>query len=365
MRLRDLHPTPRPLPRNRILVGDARTQLRQLPAGSVDCIITSPPYAGLRRYGSGAGEIGSETSAGAFVTELLTVCDELARVLKPTGSLWLNIGDSFSRSAAWGAPPKGMLLVPERLLIGLADRGWLVRAKVIWSKPNPMPNSVRDRFSCSHEVVFHLVRQPTYLFDLDAVRIPHTSTRRGLTAGAPYATAKTGGTNRSTKESTRRAWAGPLANGINDGLARARAEGRAGHPLGKNPGDVWTIATAGFRGPHPAVYPERLVERPLLATCPVRVCATCGAPWHQSALKPSGPGCTCRSPHVPGVVLDPFMGSGTTGVVAHRHARSWIGIELNAEFAGEVGGGEADRADGRAQAGDVPAIVYERAQLVL
>ena len=101
--------------------------------------------------------------------------------------------------------------------------------------------------------------------------------------------------------------------------------------------DVCCLAlTAGFRGPHPAVYPERLVERPLLATCPIRVCAKCGAPWHQSALVPSRPSCTCGSAHVSGVVLDPFMGSGTTGVVAHRHARSWIGIELNAEFAAQA-----------------------------
>lgn len=320
------------VPRNTILLGDALTQLRRLPESCVDVIITSPPYVGLRRYGAGRREIGTETSVEAFVVRLLEVTGELARVLKPSGSLWLNIADSFSRGRSWGAPRKGMLLAPERLLIGLNDQGWLVRSKVVWHKPNPMPNSTRDRFTATHEMVFHLVRQPSYFFDLDAVRIPHRSAGRGLTRRPARAKANVGPPKVPAPSQARRRFAGPLANGDNRGLMRARAEGRAGHPAGKNPGDVWTIATAGFRGPHPAVFPERLVERPLRASCPVRVCAVCGRPWRQAALMPLDPSCDCGGGYRSGLVLDPFMGAGTTGVVAQENGYDWLGIELKATY---------------------------------
>lgn len=320
------------MPRNTVLLGDALERLRELPSSSMDAVVTSPPYVGLRRYGSGEGEIGTEGSVEAFVDKLSKITAELHRALKPTGSLWLNIGDSFSRGPRWGATTKGMLLAPERLLLRLSQQGWLVRGKVIWHKPNGMPNSVRDRFSCRYEYLYHLVREPQYFFDLDAVRIPHQTKRRGLTARSRCAKAYVGRTPRPSKEATRSTWAGPLANGHNDGLERARAEGRAGHRWGKNPGDVWTIPTAGFRGPHPAVFPERLVERPLLATCPATTCAHCGTPWHQvrgSAIRPE---CDCGAGSLPGLVLDPFMGAGTVGVVARKQARDWLGIELNPSF---------------------------------
>lgn len=320
-------------PRNSIRLGDAAEQLRGLPASSVDVVITSPPYVGLRRYGGGQSEIGTEDSVEAFVQRLLAVSTELGRVLKPTGSLWLNIGDSFSNATSWGAPPKSMLLAPERLLLGLAVQGWRVRAKVVWHKPNAMPNSVRDRFSTSYELLYHLVRAQSYFFDLDAVRVPHRSAGRGLTARPRRVKAKTGTRPPASHPSKHRpAFAGPLANGDNRGLERARAEGRPGHRLGKNPGDVWTIATAGFRGPHPAVFPERLIERPLLASCPRRTCRTCGAPWQQANLGPIRPACPCGTSWRPGLVLDPFMGAGTTGVVARRLGYDWLGIELNPDY---------------------------------
>jgi len=319
-------------PRNTVLLGDAASQLRRLPDDCVDVVITSPPYVGLRRYGAGEAEIGTETSVAAFVERLLMVTEELARVLKDSGSLWLNIADSFSRTRSWGAPRKGMLLSPERLLLGLVDQGWLVRGKIVWHKSNPMPNSVRDRFTATHEMLFHLVRSPNYFFDLDAVRIPHRSAERGLTAPRGHAKAKTGPPASRAKSGTRRSFAGPLANGDNRGLTRLQAEGRAGHARGKNPGDVWTIATAGFRGLHPAVFPERLVERPLLATCPLQVCINCGSPWRQQALRTLGSGCECRATWRPGLVLDPFIGAGTTGLAARRHGYDWLGIELKAAY---------------------------------
>lgn len=307
-----------------VLEGDALHILRTLPSASFDCVMTSPPYHLLRRYGAGEDELGTEINVNAYVSRLVQVADELARVLTPTGSLFLNLGDSFSRGPRYGAPAKSLLLAPERLLLQLIERGWRLRSKVVWAKPNPMPNSMTDRFSTAWEPLYFLVRSDRYYFDLDIVRVPHKTVRKPqpLKLNAKY-----GG--------SRPVWAGPLA-GANDGLERTRAEGRAGHPLGKNPGDVWTIATAAYRGAHFAVFPESLVHRPLLAGCPERVCTRCAAPWrrekrrdHLGAIEPT---CTCKEPWRNGRILDPFIGSGTVAIAAERHHRDWLGIELNPAF---------------------------------
>ncbi len=213
----------------------------------------------------------------------------------------------------------------------MTRRGWVLRNKAIWSKPNPTPSSVRDRLSCTYEVVFHFVRSRTYFYDLDAIRVPHKVPRHGLTARTRSAMTRVG-PGSGKYEAADRSWAGPLA-GKNDGLARARAEGRAGHILGKNPGDVWTIPTGGYRGAHFATFPERLITRPLLATCPVRTCRHCGTPWLQQSGRATAPSCTCTNrTYQPGLVLDPFMGAGTTAVAAARLGRDWLGVELNAEY---------------------------------
>lgn len=312
------------LPLGSVLHGDALTRLRELPSASLDCVISSPPYHLLRKYFAGDRELGAETHVDDYVERLVQVCAELARVLTPTGGLWLNLGDSFSRGPRYGGPAKSLLLAPERLLLRLSERGWSARSKVVWSKPNPMPNSVADRFSTTWEPLFFLVRSPRYFFDLDAVREPHKTVRRPrpLKADAKYRGAKP-------------AWAGPLA-GANDGLELNRAEGRAGHPLGKNPGDLWRIPTAGYRGAHFAVFPRDLVRRPLMVGCPERVCVACAAPWererrrdHLGAIRPS---CECAAAWRRGRVLDPFIGSGTVAVVAEEHGRDWLGIELNPAF---------------------------------
>ncbi len=318
------------LPRNQILLGDAVEQLRRMPDGSVDCAVTSPPYYRLRNYGE-VGQLGLEESVSDYVDRLVKVCEEVARTLKPTGSLWLNLGDSFSRHVRHGAPAKSLVMAPERVALALIERGWILRNKVIWAKPNPMPTSVKDRLTCSYEVIYCFARSSRVFYDLDAIRVPHKTKPQGLTAPRRSATTRVGsGTGKY--DSPDRSWAGPLA-GKNDGLARARRDGRTGHPLGKNPGDVWTIPTGGYRGAHFATFPERLVTRPLLATCPVRTCRRCGAPWRQHAGRPVDPSCTCQTRrHTPGIVLDPFMGAGTTAVAAARLGRDWIGTELNAEY---------------------------------
>lgn len=313
---RSAHPT---IETNRILIGDALTVLRSLPYRSIDSVITSPPYFLLRNYGV-ADQLGTESTVDEYASNIVAVCDEIARVLQPSGTLWLNLGDSYSRHTKFGSVPKSLLLAPERILLQLSQRGWIVRNKVVWAKPNPMPSSVRDRLSCTWEPIYMLVRSERYWFDLDAVRMPHTTLRKPsrVTPAAKY-----GG--------KRPAWAGPLA-GLNDGLTRAQIEGRSGHPFGKNPGDVWTIATAGFRGAHFATFPVQLIERPILATVPERVCSQCATPWKRvdSLLVAN---CTCGAESRPGVVLDPFIGAGTVAVAAERHGRDWLGIEINPAYA--------------------------------
>ncbi|TDO30688.1 DNA modification methylase [Kribbella sp. VKM Ac-2527] len=296
-------------PRNTILIGDAVERLAELPSSSVDCVVTSPPYFGLRDYHV-SGQLGAEPTVSDWVRNLQAVFHEVARVLVPTGSVFLNLGDSFSRHPKYGAPAKSLLLAPERLLLALADDGWIVRNKLVWAKTNPQPSSVHDRLTLTYEPIYFLVRQRSYFFDLDAIREPH----RTSPAARPRKTS-----NRQPD------WAGPLATS-----RRGLDTGAAGHPLGKNPGDVWPIATRGFKGAHFATFPPDLVRRPVLAGCPQVVCTKCGQGQRQrqGTLR-----CHCKAPARSGLVLDPFFGTGTVGLVAAEQGRDWLGIELNPDYA--------------------------------
>jgi site-specific DNA-methyltransferase (adenine-specific) len=296
-------------PRNTILVGDALTRLRELDAASVDCVVTSPPFYQLRDYGHPA-QLGLESSVAGWVEAMREVAREVARVLVPTGSLWLNLGDSFSRHPKYGAPTKSLLLAPERLLLALADDGWIVRTKVIWSKINAMPSSVQDRLTLSYEVVYFLVRQKTYFFDLDAIREPYQS-KDPQRARAQQAEPD--------------GWAGPLA-APRGGLRRMHSQVPGRNPKGRAPRDVWNIATRGFQGAHFATFPPELVRRPILATCPAVVCTACGVGQKSSTGTLQ---CQCHASARRGIVLDPFFGTGTVGAVAQELGRDWLGIELN------------------------------------
>lgn len=320
---------------NTIIVGDIRDVLDRFADASVDCIVTSPPYVGLRDYGH-PDQLGAEQSVDDWVKNLRLVAQGLQRILTPSGSLWLNVGDSYAAHPREGAARKSLLLGPQRLALALADDGWLVRNVVVWAKPNPMPSSVADRLSTTYETVLLLVRSPTYYFDLDAIRVAPVDKRmrahRKTTVGYPPVSAV------------------PVGGGVdrNLGLDAMKRRGLSAHPLGKSPGDVWTIPTAGYKGAHFATYPLALPERAILAGCPERVCITCGSAWRRAQQLTHGrhlrtgalqPACACLgSPWRPGIVLDPFMGSGTTALAAEKHRRNWLGIELNPDYAEQARG---------------------------
>ncbi|OZE98101.1 DNA-methyltransferase [Rhodococcoides fascians] len=248
--------------------GDALEIARQLDSHSVDCIVTSPPYYGLRDYGTD-GQYGQESNPAEYVDRLRDLFAELSRVLHAEGTLWLNIGDSYLN--------KNLLGMPWRVAAALQSDGWLLRNAIIWSKPNAMPENVTDRFSNRYEYTFLLTRSRTYYFDLDPLRIQYDGDR------APSRRARNALTDQHKQNSAKAAWSGEHA--------------------GRNPGDVWEIATQPFPGAHFATMPTRLAERCIQAGC------------------------------IPdGTVLDPFSGSGTTGLAAARHGRKYIGIDLNRDY---------------------------------
>jgi site-specific DNA-methyltransferase (adenine-specific) len=311
-------------PRNVVLEGDALDVLRTLQPGSVECVVTSPPYFRARDYAAGDREIGTETHVDEWVQKLRAVSAEIARVLVPTGSYWLNVGDLYSRHVRLGAPPKSLLLGPERLVRGLLEDGWTVRNRVAWIKSAPLPSPVLDRLTNSWEYVYHLVRQRDYFYDLDAIREPLRSTRR-----------------QSVSRPGDRGLGQLAAPRI--GLAKMALEGRSGHVLGKNPGDAWALPNGRGIGGHIATFPEALVRRPILATAPLKVCTSCGRAWRRSKrrvmflagkpqTRPLVP-CGCGAATRPGLVLDPFAGSGTTLRVARELGRDGVGIELSPEYA--------------------------------
>lgn len=283
-----------------LLLGDALEALRTLPDESIDCCVTSPPYFGLRDYGT-AGQYGLEATPTEYVETMRALFAEVHRVLAADGTCWINLGDCYYSGKgeptqpdlkntarrpgkrvldgpSWGLPRKNLLGIPWRVAFALQDDGWILRNEIVWDKPNAMPESVADRFSTRHETVFLFTKAVRYWFDLDAVREPHVAPERHAGRQA----------FRSRNASLPRTATGAYV-GVGD--------------RGRNPGDVWRIATRPYPEAHFAVFPPEIPARCIKAGC-----------------KPGG------------TVLDPFSGSGTTGEAARRLGRKYIGIDLNPAY---------------------------------
>lgn len=377
----------------RVLVGDVRDGLRTLADNSVHCCVTSPPYWGLRDYGV-AGQIGREATPDQFLESMVAVFSEVRRALRPDGTLWLNIGDSYCSTDKWGGgkngntgkhtvaedgsvpswavrerkqpiagiKPKDMMGMPWRLAFALQAAGWHLRDCIIWHKPNVMPGSMTDRTCTAHEYIFLLTKSPRYYFDQQAISEP-TSTKT------------------LTVNTTPRKGTGVESTGEKRNAFMEAAGGRY-HPERRNPRSVWPIALKSFKGAHFATFPPELPERCIRAgTSEKGCCSTCGAPFKRQVEKtrvPTRPGtdskvnrasaepdspyerhsgtivgnrdplrhitstvtigwlptCKCEAAEpVRCTVLDPFSGSGTTGMVATELNCQYIGCELNPEYA--------------------------------
>ena len=308
----------------KILYGDALEQLRTLEPESVHTCVTSPPYYNLRDYGA-AGQIGMEDTPEEYIGKLVDVFREVRRVLRQDGTMWVNIGDSYAtRSGAqppantrnsYGhtekRPPGGykykdLIGVPWLLAFAMRADGWYLRQDIIWNKTNCMPESVRDRCTKSHEYIFLLSKSDRYYFDAAAISEPiaGSSTKRYLQniEAQKRSDRQPGKTNGKMKAVL------PRFGGGKYGPDRSEeSRTKSGKPyiptLRRNKRDVWAISTGGFKGAHFAVFPEKLVEPCILAGCPEG-----------------------------GTVLDPFTGSGTTGVVAKRLGRNFVGCEINPDY---------------------------------
>ena len=302
--------------------GDALTVLKGMKSESVNCVVTSPPYWALRDYGV-EGQLGLESTFKEYISKLCDIFDEVKRVLRKDGTCWVNLGDTYYTKSGSGfkednitgnraethygltkanelrgkglLPSKNLTLVPFRFAIEMQNRRWILRNVIIWHKPNCMPSSVKDRFTVDFEYVFFFVKNKKYWFETQ--REPHNpdSIKRACRArvsrkldAKQYAHSRTN-KNTGYKEMKERFESGELSHAV--------------HPQGRNKRCVWRITTKSFKEAHFAVFPEELVETPIKAGCPKG-----------------------------GIVLDPFCGSGTTGVVAQKLGRKFTGIELNPEY---------------------------------
>ena len=365
----------------KIYQGDCIEILKDMPDESIDCVVTSPPYWGLRDYGKGE-QLGLEETPEEFVSNLVKVFSEVKRVLKSSGSVWLNLGDSYFSAPAGnknGIPKqnayggredaaksmfkasqvkgkkhntlkqKDLCGIPWKVAFALQADGWYLRQDIIWHKPNPMPESVQDRCTKAHEYIFLLTKSPKYFYDIDAIR-------------EPLAESSIGRLNQDIENQigTTRANGGAKTNG------NFKAVGDQNK--GANKRSVWTITTKPYKEAHFATFPIELPTYCIKAGCPEKVCKKCKKPvikesYRENKLNvgygnqhtPSGthkkiggkyqkfmeenpkkiiekPTCSCNVGFEGGIVLDPFFGSCTTGLAAQEHNRHWVGIELNEEY---------------------------------
>jgi site-specific DNA-methyltransferase (adenine-specific) len=353
----------------KILHGSCLDRLKDLEDQSINTCITSPPYWGLRDYGEGE-QLGLEETPEAFVENLVKVFREVKRVLRDDGTVWLNLGDSYSSGGrttttnqtlrgdkdygvtrpkpSEGIKPKDLIGIPWRVAFALQADGWYLRQDIIWHKPNPMPESVRDRCTKAHEYIFLLSKSPKYYFDNEAIKEDGVSKGVADSPGSIKAVDGVGGSR--------------------DNIGKFKGSSK------RNKRSVWTITTKPFKGAHFATFPMDLIEPCVLAGCPEKVCVECNEPYVRqveskrimrnelpkddpryrpkvyetayedingkvsggyTATKDLGlqKQCDCKTNETKsGIVLDPFGGSGTTAQVANSHNRDAVLIELNEEY---------------------------------
>lgn len=376
--------------RNKLLIGDVRQRLKEMPDQSVHCCITSPPYWGLRDYGE-AGQIGLEQTPDEYVAELLSVFREVWRVLRDDGTLWLNLGDSYAgsgkgrnadgsanidatskqatsvgtiqgkliKSSCKELKPKDLVGIPFRVAFALQADGWYLRQDIIWHKPNPMPESVSDRCTKSHEYIFLLSKSEKYFFDNEAIKEP------SITWNPDAKPQKLDITNIKGNMSDRGVTRTPEGLNMKSQSEKTKQT--------RNKRDVWSVPVRPFKDAHFATFPTTLIEPCVLAgTSAHGVCASCGKPFERIMIKGETPErktrdktlgaypdrktttrlnsvgmvaiakteggwqkmCACESnERLPAIVLDPFFGAGTTGLVAQSLKRDWVGCELNPIYA--------------------------------
>ena len=289
---------------DKIYCGDSLNLLKETPDKSIDCVVTSPPYWALRNYGN-KKQIGLEPNFNNYIKKLCDIFDEVKRVLKDEGTCWVNLGDTYytksgssflndnivsnkkiklaginKANAIRGEgliESKNLTLTPFRFAIEMQRRGWIIRNVIIWHKPNCMPTSVKDRFTVDFEYLFFFVKNKKYYFEQQRELHKTESIQR-----------------------TRYKWDGHRESGSSFSGMNIK---KMCHPDGRNKRCVWNISTGSYKGAHFAVYPEKLIEIPITAGCPLG-----------------------------GIVLDPFIGSGTTAVVAKRLGRNYLGFDLNKKY---------------------------------
>jgi len=407
--------------RNVILAGDVLNRLKDVSDGIVQTVVTSPPYYGLRDYGV-EGQIGLEETPEKYISKMVEVFREVRRVLRDDGTLWLNIGDSYNGSGkggngdgTWnagqggskqetnagaimgevltknieGLKPKDLIGIPWMLAFALRADGWYLRQEIIWEKPNPMPESVTDRCTKSHEHIFLLTKQPRYFYDKEAIAEPVSE------SFANDKRHETGSTTNNVKNGYEKGLAqnpkgphrlfGKHKNNHEKGqkyqtMRRDRENGEffLSTPT-RNKRDVWTITTKPYSGAHFATFPPEIPEICIKAGSSQHgECSKCGKPWERvmekeksfgsgsgksgnpisgkngDQMQGSGdtgdvrkgpilatvttgwsPQCECNAPIIPQIVLDPFGGSGTTSIVARRLGRDFITVELNQKYIDE------------------------------
>ena len=379
------------------LQGNCLDKIQELDDNSIDCVVSSPPYWGLRDYGV-EGQLGLETTYQEHIKNIVEIFRAMKPKLKETATIWLNYGDSYAAtvngtkgkdiknddrgfvdkpfSTIQGVlKPKDLVMIPNRIAIALQDDGWWIRSEIIWHKPNPMPESVKDRPTSAHEKIWLITKSKKYYYDADAIRVPQKQDSIARAGRDVWKNNKTDSGNYSIPNVD-------SAKKLNQKVLDTVAEGKI--PMA-NKRNVWTVTTKPFKGAHFATFPKDLIEPCIKAGCPEKICVECGKPYirkikignynkeyqkscggnvdgkytgkstkNYKGAKAQNPSetkkrileslrekidlglhknCECNTQdYKPGIVLDPFGGSGTTGIVSKHLKRKAILIELNEEY---------------------------------